>query len=302
VNTDTVTKVVAALAENDGLLSVRTANEKGIGRVTLKRAADEGFIAHVGRGRYALLDAVPRELALKGVHLGRDGVLSHRGGTYFWGMDGVDEMILEWSIPHSGRNTTELVHRRRRFDDLEVVERGGIYVTSVAQTLADLGAVCDADIVERAVESALRKQLVTEDHLRAFAISRARSRHGGPTLRAVLDRRRRGELPTGSDIETICLQVYRRAGLVAHRQWEVRDAGGVLLGRGDFGFPPKAFISEVDGLESHDLSARQHDYNRQAAIENLGYSFRRFTREDVLWRPKHVCDVTRRGIALARYL
>ena len=293
---------MAALAENDGLLTVAAADKKGIGRATLRRAADQGILRRASRGKYTDPGAPLRALLFRGAQLGTDGALSHRGSAYYWGLDGVDELILEWSVPHSTRRTGSLVHRRRRFGELDIVERDGVVVTSVLQTLADVGAVCDIDIVERMVESALRKDLATDPALRDFATSRIRSRHGGPTLRAVLGLRLPNERPTGSDIETICLQVYRRAGLAPTRRWRVDDPAGRLLGFGDFGFPPKAFISELDGLGSHDLEHRQHDYNRQALIEDLGYTFRRFTREDVLWRPKYVCDATRRGIAIARYL
>jgi very-short-patch-repair endonuclease len=117
-----------------------------------------------------------------------------------------------------------------------------------------------------------------------------------------LARRRDGERPTGSDLETLCLQLYRRGGLHPSRQWEVRNGRGELLGFGDFGWPPKAFITEVDGLATHGPEDRQYDYSRQARIEDEGYTFRRFTRDDVLWRAKYVCDTTSRGIALARPL
>jgi len=302
VNTDTVARVLAALAEENGLLTVTAANRKGIGRKTLTRAADEGVLRRAARGKYIAPTAPTRALLFRGAEMGGEGALSHRGGAYYWGLDGVDQLILEWSVPHNSRRTGPLVHRRRRFEDLDIVERGGVMVTSVMQTLADAGAVCDADVVERMVESALRKGLTTDEALRAFVASRVRSRHGTPTLRAVLDRREPGERPTGSDIETICLQVYRRAGLAPRRQWRVDGADGELVGFGDFGFPPKAFISELDGLASHDLENRQYDYDRQRRIEDLGYTFRRFTREDVLWRPKYLCDATRRGLVIARYL
>lgn len=301
MNTDTVAKVLAALAANDDVLTIGTAKRAGIDRVVLKRAADAGVILRAARGKYASIDAPPRRLQFKGIQLGCDAVLSYRGGLYFWGLDGIDELTLEWSIPHTTRSSIGLVHRRRRFDELEVVEKAGILVTSVRQTLLDVADTCDADVVERALECALRKGLVEDAEMRDFANAQPYAR-GGPTLRAVLARRRAGSRPTGSDLETLCLQLYRRGGLHPERQWEVRAEDGSVLGFGDFGFPPKAFISEVDGLATHGSDAAQYDYGRQARIEDLGYTFRRFTRADIVYRPKYVCDVTRRGIARARYL
>jgi hypothetical protein len=273
----------------------------------LRRAADAGVIRRVSRGRYASWDIGERELAFKGAHLGREAALSHRGAGFFWGFDGVEQSILEWSVPHTtGRGKQAHIYRRRRFDDLEIVEKNGFLVTSVAQTLGDLGAVCDADIVERAAEYALRKGLAAETSLRAFARDRTASRHGGPTLRTVLDRRPVGARPTGSDIETICLQVYRRGGVpTPQRQWAVYDTDGTgeLIGYGDFGFPPRALITEIDGSETHGTpSGIQYDYSRQSRMEDLGYRFRRFTVADVRDRPKYVCDTTLRGLAGAPWL
>jgi hypothetical protein len=301
VNTETVARILAAISTNNDLLTVRAAEAAGINRVVLKRAADAGLILRPARGKYAALGAPPRELQFKGVQLGTDGVLSHRGGLYFWGLDGVDELILEWSIPHSTRVNLGNVYRRRNFDRLEVVESNGVLVTSVRQTLLDVAWTCDRDLVERALESALRKGFVRDDEMREFA-ARQRYAPGGPALRAVLALRPPGARPTGSDLETLCLQVYRRGGLFPERQWEVRTNEGEVLGYGDFGFPPKAFISEVDGMATHGPEAAQYDYTRQARMEDLGYRFRRFTRSDVLYRPKHLCDVTRRGIVQAPYL
>jgi very-short-patch-repair endonuclease len=301
MNSETIARVVAALNQHDGLLTVATAKDEGIGKTTLTRAAEAGVMRRTGRNRYSSLDAPPRLLAYRGANLGQDAVLSYRGAAYFWALDGVDQLLLEWSIPHGGRASTPLVYRRRKFDELDVVEKNGVVVTSVPQTILDVGARCDVDTVERAYESALRTGLIDDIEMRDFAARHA-SWHGAPTLRAVLARRLPGERPTGSDVETIGLQVYRRAGMHPRRQWEVRDERDELLGFGDFGWPPKAFITEFDGLEAHGPEQRQYDYNRQARIEDVGYIFRRFTREDVLHRPKYLVDTTRRGIAIARYL
>ena len=302
MNTETVAKVVAALAEHDGLLTVTSATKSGINRTTLKRAADAGTLRRTRPGTYVDPAIPPKQLAMRGANLVDDAALSHRGGTYFWAMDGVDSLILEWSIPHHLRSSSPLVHRRRRFGDLEIVDVQGVRVTSPAQTLADLGAVCGADVVERAVESGLRLDLVSDPALRHFSTSDVRSRHGGAMLRSVLALRPPGARPTGSDVETIALQILRRNGLRPMRQWRVDEADGTLIGYVDFVLPPRALGIEIDGLETHDLKHRQHDYDRQRRIENRGFLVRRFTREDVLLRPKYMCAAIRDALPLAQYL
>jgi hypothetical protein len=260
----TANRVVAALQAQGGMLTAASAKKEGIDKVTLKRAADAGLILHTSWNRYVSLDAAPRLVAMRGAALGQDAALAYAGAAHYWQLDGFPTLTLEWCIPHGGRASAPNVHRRRRFDEIEIVEREGIRVTSVLQTLLDVAALHSIDIVERAAESALRANLVTDDELRRFARKQAASRHGVRTLHAVLALRPVGARPTGSDLETLCLQLYRRGRLYPERQWEVRNTAGVLLGFGDFGFPPKAFISEVDGLVAHGPEARQYDYSRQA--------------------------------------
>lgn len=301
MNTETVARVLAALARNDGRLTVTSANDVGINRKTLKRAADAGVILHTAWGKYADPALPKKQLALGGAHLGTDAVLSHRGAGHHFAMDAMTELLLEWSIPHGLRSTSNLIHRRRRFDDLEIVRVGGIYVTSPAQTLGDLGAVVDADIVERAAESWIRAHPDQEAMLREFAVSRTRSRHGGPTLRKVLERRQFGERATDSDEETIALQILRQR-FDPRRQWPVWDEDDVLIGYGDVALPPFAFILEVDGTSAHNEDTRQYDYSRHGRIEDVGYRIRRVTAADVRLRPKYVLQVVERALVGAPLL
>jgi hypothetical protein len=182
-----------------------------------------------------------------------------------------------------------------------VLDVGGILITSVSQTLVDIAAVVDLDIVERAAESALRMKLVDELALRDFANLWAYARQGAPGLRDVLDRRPIGAPPTGSDLETRCLQVWRHGHVpTPTRQFPVLAFDGELLGTADFGFWPCRFLVETDGHETHKTKAqRQYDLNRQNRFGDAGYDLRRFTYEDVVYRPKYVCRETLSGLYVA---
>jgi len=210
-------------------------------------------------------------------------IVGYRAAAWFYGLDGIPLLQPEFAIRHGTRKRRPFDHQRRRIDDLQIVEIDGLLMTSVAQTLVDLSAVVDLDIVERATESALRRRLVEELALRDFANLWAFYRHGGPGLRDVLDRRPIGAAPTGSDLETQCLQAWRRGGVRSpERQYHVVDDGGVLVAVADFGFPPSRFVIETDGLETHKTrEQQQYDMNRQNRISDAGYEFRRFTYTDV---------------------
>lgn len=300
-------RILAALDEYPRL-KVPQAERLGISRITLKRAADAGLIRRARRGEYARLSPPGSRiewLRQTAADVDPRAVLAVRGAAAFYGLDAIDGQCVEWIVPHGGpRPSSPLVHRRRRFEDIEVELRGGLLVTSPRQTLADLGAHVDLDILERATESALRLKLVTELALRDFAYIFLYKRHGGAALRAVLDRRPIGARPTDSDIETRLLQVYRHGNVrVPERQWAIYGADGTVIARVDCGFPPLAFGTEVDGFESHGTpEALQYDLNRQNAVEDTGFTLRRFTHNDVAYRRRYVCTETLRGMLLARPL
>jgi len=229
-------------------------------------------------------------------------IIGYRAAAWIYGLDGIPELTPEFAIPHGSWRRGPFDHQRRRIDDIQFVEIEGVLVTSVSQTLADLGAVVDLDIVERAAESALRLKLVEELALRDFANLWAFYRHGAPGLREVLDRRPIGARPTGSDLETRYLQVIRLENIgPPERQWRVVDKNGEFVADADFGFPPSLFVVETDGFETHAMTPeqQQHDLNRQNRISDAGYHFRRFTHADVTRRPAYVRRETLRGLLAA---
>ena len=228
-------------------------------------------------------------------------IIGYRAAAWVYGLDGVPALTREYAVPHGSWHRGPRDHQRRRIDDLQIIDVGGILITSVAQTLVDLAAVVHLDVVERAAESALRRTLVDELALRDFATLWAFARHGGPGLRDVLDRRPIGAPPTGSDLETRCLQVWRYGHVpTPTRQFPVIGPDEELVATTDFGFAPARFVVETDGLGTHTTPAQQqYDLNRQNRISDAGYAFRRFTYLDVTQRPRYVCRETLRGLLLA---
>jgi hypothetical protein len=81
------------------------------------------------------------------------------------------------------------------------------------------------------------------------------------------------------------------AGLEAPvAQYEVR-LDGTFLGRADFAWPWLMLILEIDGFAYHsDRLAWQRDRDRQRALEEAGWTVRRFTADDVRHRPQAILD------------
>jgi hypothetical protein len=81
--------------------------------------------------------------------------------------------------------------RRRPLCPDRIVEAAGLPCTDVRQTLVDLATVVGDDVWEQALESALRRHVVTVDALVADLPSLSGARTPGTArIRRVLDRRR----------------------------------------------------------------------------------------------------------------
>jgi hypothetical protein len=152
-------------------------------------------------------------------------------------------------------------------DDRTVV--GGVPATGAARTLADLAVVVDDSVVERALESVLRRGVVSVDDLAGWAVGRRSE--GARRLARVLDRRPAGTPPTESDAETLFAIVARSSGLPTPRRQFGVLVGGRRL-RVDFAWP-----------EVH-----LADLRRQNAIVLDGWLVLRFTWWTVVNRPDQV--------------
>jgi len=182
----------------------------------------------------------------------------------------------------------------------------GLAVTAPAQTLLDLGAfVADgldrgrglrplgaADVVELALEAALRAGLVQLDDVERLLIQAGRSRRGRRVVAEVLGRRPPGAPPTESYLETRGIQVLRDAGLVGFERqvW-------VHLGRAGRRVRVDLFcdgrVIEFDGRDPH---AEHHtrDRRRWNALADENVPLRIFTWDDVEHNPLGLVTSVRR--------
>lgn len=212
----------------------------------------------------------------------------------------------------SGRRGPNL-HRTRPIG--APTEVNGLPVTSIEQTLVELGADLDRrrlcfgerlgpwlaplDLVELAVESALRRLLISEATLCELAGLLPGRRPGLPVLAEVLRRRPPGQPATESYLETRCVQVLRNAGLpTGQRQVRIFDDLGRFVGRVDFQLAPRVLL-EVDGRTFHGAARHEEDRRRWTALSSLGYGLAVFTWQDIEFSPRLLAQ--RVGDLLSRY-
>jgi very-short-patch-repair endonuclease len=210
-----------------------------------------------------------------------------RTAAALWGLDGVPPGTVELAIvggrpisPAFVRVRPILLHERACVD--------GFPVTSATRTLLDLGQVAGAEVLERALEAALRLGLTSVETLKT-EIGNGIPRKGTASLKRLLETRPVGLPATESDAETLFLQLARRAGLPEPvRQFYVPTSEGRF--RVDFAWPERRLAVEVDGGAAHaSPEALTRDLRRQnrllLVLAPAGWLLLRFSWADVAIPP-----------------
>ncbi|MGA7097220.1 MAG: type IV toxin-antitoxin system AbiEi family antitoxin domain-containing protein [Acidimicrobiia bacterium] len=237
-----------------------------------------------------------RDRLLAGVLAGGDGTLiSHRAALVVWALDGLRSAPVEITAPYSRRPIPKevIVHRTRR--PMETRKVGSLPVTTPDRSLLDAAAVVPSLVVAKALDSALRKRLVTVDSMWDLVATK-----GGPgvrgtkMMRRLLAERAYDEV-AGSPAETELLTWMRRRGIrEPELQVEMFTMAGAMI-KPDFFWPALGKAVEVDGVSAHgSAESLDHDLQRQNALLELGIELRRFSGRAVRRRPLEVVEEIRR--------
>jgi hypothetical protein len=258
-----------------------TAAESGMTVGQLRWGVQQGRFRWVRRDVYLIGpdDPTPLDRALA-VAVVTDGVSSGSLAGVLLGLDGIALRGADVSVGPSQSHFRGRV-RRRDLDPERITEVGGFRCTDALQTLIDLSAEVTEDTWEQALESALRKKLVTIERIEE-ELPRLAGRRGVRTMRAVLARRPKGAPPTGSILETKMIQLARTIPWLGEpiRQYEVRNEFGEFVAFVDLAWPWIGLFIELDG-EQH-LDQPRYDARRETAvIAATGWIPGRFTWTEV---------------------
>jgi len=252
---DAWSAVAELAASQHGCFTRKQAAENRIGRRRLDTAVRNGlFIPELPRVlRFA---GSPRtwHSRLSAAVLSVDGVASHRSAARLQGSDGFETAPIEITVARGRMPSLQSVIVHRWSDpkpELDHVMVAGIRCTTVAATLAQLGAVTTDRVVERALDEALRRGAP----LRWIQETIERLHRPGPSgtgtlMRLLADERRSGQLPD-SWFERLVQRILLDAQIPAPTlQHEVSVSSGTRY-RIDMAWPDLAV-----GLECH--SRRYH--------------------------------------------
>jgi very-short-patch-repair endonuclease len=225
---------------------------------------------------------------------GPAAALSHGSAAVLWEISSARRGNIDVSVPVDvvRRIRGISVHRRSNLDDRHRRRHRGVPVTSPACTLVDLAASVGRDHLERAINEADKRDLISPEGLRR-ELDGLTNWPGAPALRRTLDRRT--FTLTDSRLERLFLPIARQAGL--QLPLTRKYVSGYKV---DFYWPDLGLVVETDGLRYHRTPAEQaRDRVRDQVHTAAGLTPLRFTRAQVRFEPDHVLATLR---AVARRL
>lgn len=209
------------------------------------------------------------------------GAISHSTAATIWGFLEI-RIPVELTLPIRRRSQAFVRTHESALAGGDVASRGRFRLTSPTRTLIDLGATADPDVVEAALEEALRMGLTTLERIEVrLDRVRERGKRGAGVLAGILEAR--GEVaPAESPLETRFAQFVRGQKLPEPvRQLEMELPNGRKI-RLDFAWPDHKVVVEVDGRRYHSGGrAFQLDREKSNALALKGWTLVRITHHDL---------------------
>jgi len=273
-------RLAAVAGAQEGRISRAQLFAVGLTAEMIKRRVRAGALHPCSyRGVYAVGHDTPTELSTEVEALlacGSDAVLSHQTAA---ALDHLiptrpEEVHLTMPRRRAGANRNGLVvHRTTSLGRPDIASHRGLPVTRPARTLIDLADSFSPAAVERALDEALARRLISPTKLRE-TIARTPGRRGIALLEQLLDPGR-GSGPTRSLAEERLLELVRAAGVPSPDR-NVRIGQFVV----DFLWRKPGLVIEVDSYTWHaGPKAFKQDRRKEAYLADHGLRLLRVTWE-----------------------
>ena len=233
---------------------------------------------------FAVLPPLAIELAAV-LACGDSALLSHHSAAATWGLRPSFNGDVHVTVigKETGRRRPGIrVHRVSELDPRDVRRYQNVPITSPARALLEITPDLSDRELERALDEALIKRLITHAAINAV-LAAYPNRRGVARLRAAADPGR-PTTETRSDGEEALLALIRRADLPAP---EVNAKVGSYTA--DFLWPTQKVIVELDGYDYHrGRTAFERDHQRDAEHQRMGYLVIRITGSQLAREPEAI--------------
>ena len=291
--------IAALAATQHSVVSLSQLQETDVHRSLLHRWIELGFIERLGPRSFAFSGCEPtwmRDLTAAFFDLDGRGFVAGRAGARLMGLDGFESDDVELLVlrAHRGARCKATVRSTRSPIDRGDVQRIGCLTVLRAERLIIESPLFGftRDETENAIDSAIRKRLVSEDRLRQRVVMGHRSTTNGG--RVLLD----SLVDTGGEsrLERWFLKLVRDAGIPRPMLQKVFRADGRTVARVDAFFPGNLVV-ELAGHATHSSRrARQRDAQRHTELTLRGHRVLTFTYEDLRDRPDWVIAQLRQAL------
>jgi hypothetical protein len=287
-------RVLGSIADvasaHHGVISADQLAQLGASTATRSRWLAAGLLVRLGPRSFAVGGAPPtwqRSLAAAVIDLRGRGFLAGRTAARLHGLDGFASDAIEVLVPESHRGIVvpaRLARTALPLDGRDTVIVDGFRCLTAERTILD-APLFDFTVgeIENAVDSAIRRRVVSEQRLRARVI--ARHRRGINGGRALLD----ALVDTGGEsrLERWTLRIVRQAGLPRPMLQTTYREGTRVVARVDFQFGD--LVVEISGHGSHSSRRQlQADEQRRTELMRRGLRVVTFRYEDIRDRPQWV--------------
>jgi len=289
VDTPGAERRIAALATRQhGVVSHAQLRATGLSASAIGRGVDAGRLLAVHRGVYAVGHAALGDrgrwmAAVLGC--GPHAALSHASAAALWELRATNPAPSHVVVPGTaGRRRRDVrVHRSRTLTAEQVTSRHGIPVTTPARTILDLAATLSDRELQRVLDEAPVRRLISVPFLDALARAHP-GHHGARRVTRALATHTPGTTLTRSELEERFLALCAAHGFPRPRV-NARVAGLDV----DFLFAERRLVVETDGWRYHGhRAAFERDRRRDAALTRAGYRTLRFTHDQVAQEPRTV--------------
>ena len=282
---------LAAAAGQCGVITSDQLLDAGLTRHAVAHRVRVGWLRRLHRGVFVVGPVsapFAREMAAV-LASGTGAAVGVRSAAGLWELRPLPDAGVDVVLTRRGVRSSNgiRVHTAADLPATDVTTRHGIPITTPLRTLLDLAAVATAGELERAVQEAQVRGLVTADQLRR----RAAGVRGAPAIRAALALE---PALTRSEAERRLLALIRAAELPQPRT-NVRVGPHEV----DAVWTPERVVVEIDGYAYHGTRAAfERDRRRDADLAARRYTVLRFTWRELTRRPEAV--VARIAAVLAR--
>lgn len=233
-------------SRQDNVITLEQALDAGLGRGALAHRVKVGAMQRLHAGVYLIGPAPPTPMArarAAALAVGGDAVVSHLSAARLFGLlpDNDGDVDITVAGRNPGRRPGVRRHRVATLPRHHVTNIGGIKVTSIARTIADLAATESVRDTERAFQEALFRDK-TIDRAIAAVLQREPRRRGARVIRSLLHDPRL----TRSEKERRILKLIQQAHLPKPLT-NVPLHGYVA----DVFWPEHKLILEFDGWQGH---------------------------------------------------